>query len=236
MLNRTLATGLLVATGMAGTLCARAADMPALFPQTAYQDAVPPAEMEFGTGWYLRGDLTASNDVEPDVLGTLAPTSDRREWGYGVGGGGGYKFNEYFRADITGDYLSTEKRSGTNAATGAFSSAKLQRWDGLVNGYIDLGNWYGITPYIGGGVGFAALTSSGNLAPAGGALTKFSTKEQYNLAWAAMAGVAYNISPHLLLDVGYRYLDLGRFTSRFSGDKTDLNAHEVRVGVRYQID
>ena len=51
-----------------------------------------------------------------------------------------------------------------------------------------------------------------------------------------MAGVAYNISPHLLVDVGYRYLDLGRYSARFTGDRTDVNAHEVRVGMRYQID
>ena len=106
-----------------------------------------------------------------------------------------------------------------------------------MNGYVDLGNWYGATPYIGAGVGGAGLYSHGSFTlPGATEATPVGHKDQYNLAWAAMAGVAYHLSPHLMLDVGYRYLDLGRYSGRVTGEKTDLDAHEVRVGVRYQID
>lgn len=242
MLTRTLATGLLIATGVAGTLCARAADMPALFPQPVEQD-VPPPQFEFGSGWYLRGDVAGSNDNEPSILGTLAASSTRRDWNYAVGGGVGYQFTDYFRADVTADYLSSERRSTDNPIFSA--QAHLDRWDSLVNGYVDLGNWYGLTPYIGAGVGVAGTSTSGSITFAGGPAVKVRGRDDFNLAWAAMAGVAYHISPHLLLDVGYRYLDLGTYQAPnrivagvpvYNGNKTDLNSHEIRVGVRYQID
>lgn len=243
MLNRTLTIGLLVATGLAGTLCARAADMPALFPAPAYQDAEPPPQMEWGTGWYLRGDVAASDEINPSLLAAVPSRS--RDWGYAVGGGAGYKFNDYFRADITGDYLGTQKKNVQIDALGDRAKAGLERWDGLVNGYIDLGNWSGLTPYVGGGVGVAGLNTFGTFTAFDGTQVKLGGQQRYNLAWAAMAGVSYSLTPHLMLDIGYRYLDLGTYRAPqgtaiqqavYSPQKIDLNAHEVRVGVRYQID
>jgi opacity protein-like surface antigen len=249
MLNRTLAIGLLVATGLAGTLCARAADMPALFPAPSYEDAEPPPQMEWGTGWYLRGDVAASDEINPSLLAAVPSRS--RDWGFAVGGGAGYQFNDYFRADITGDYLGTQKASlpqglyiGPN---GPYTAAKatLDRWDALVNGYVNLGSWGGLTPYVGAGVGVAGLNTVGSYTDLSGAQFKLGGQQRYNLAWAAMAGVAYSLAPHLMLDVGYRYLDLGTYRAPqgtaiqqgvYSPQNIHLTAHAVRVGVRYQID
>jgi opacity protein-like surface antigen len=63
------------------------------------------------------------------------------------------------------------------------------------------------------------------------------TGYRYNLAWALMGGVA--ITPHLKLDVGYRYLSLGSYTAADSSDNTitkRLSAQEIRTGFRYVID
>lgn len=246
MLNRILVTGLLAATGLAGTLCARAADMPALFPTPSYQEAEPPPQMEWGTGWYLRGDIAASNEIDPGLLAAIP--SSHRDWGYAAGGGAGYKFTDYFRADVTGDYLGSQTRSATlQGPLGPLGSAKatIERWDALVNGYVDLGTWSGLTPYIGAGIGVAGLNTFGTFTNVNGASFKSGAEDRFNLAWAAMAGVSYNLAPHLVLDIGYRYLDLGTYRAPrgtaiqqfvYSPQKTDLNAHEVRVGIRYQID
>jgi opacity protein-like surface antigen len=97
----------------------------------------------------------------------------------------------------------------------------------LLNGYFDLGNWSGITPYVGAGIGFAnndlssysskvsCLTvtcssafSQAAVAHEGGTKT--------NLAWALMAGAAVDIGKGLKLDLGYRYLRVGE-------NKTDLD-------------
>ena len=54
-----------------------------------------------------------------------------------------------------------------------------------------------------------------------------------------MAGFSYAFGPHMLADIGYRYLDLGRLKvaapSLPSLDK-DITAQQVRVGLRYAID
>ncbi|MCW6510113.1 outer membrane protein [Lichenifustis flavocetrariae] len=234
----------LVVSGLTGGV-AEAADLAPLYGQPDNEEAFPPQQYTFGTGWYLRGDLTASDDVKLNTLGTL---TDKRDWNYGVGGGVGYKFNDYFRADVTGDYLGTQKsieRSADSFGTISTLKSNLRRFDGLVNAYIDLGTWGGFTPYIGAGVGFAGLRLDGSSVntPLGAKshYTKYSGETRYDLAWAAMAGLTYSVSANLLVDIGYRYLDLGTYkapnipSSPFNAAKTDLNAHEIRAGLRYMI-
>jgi opacity protein-like surface antigen len=56
-----------------------------------------------------------------------------------------------------------------------------------------------------------------------------------------MAGFAYDISDHAKLDVGYRYLNAGKYTSApspITGQTSTrtLSSQEVRVGLRYMID
>jgi opacity protein-like surface antigen len=62
----------------------------------------------------------------------------------------------------------------------------------------------------------------------------------YQFAWAVMAGVSIAMTDHALLDVGYRFLDLGTVTGLSSVTGTSVTqrvrANEVRAGVRYMID
>ena len=56
-----------------------------------------------------------------------------------------------------------------------------------------------------------------------------------------MGGVGVNLGHGFLLDVGYRYVHLGEARVRFSERqgstrRKDLEAHEVRLGLRYMID
>ena len=65
-----------------------------------------------------------------------------------------------------------------------------------------------------------------------------------NFAWAAMAGVSYHIMPNLLLDVGYRYVNMGTFQTGviacnapgYCHGETqhfDMASNDVRVGLRW---
>src|ERR1700730_17344304 len=101
----------IVAAGAASLLSstAFAADM-AIAPPPQYY-APPPVE-EFG-GWYLRGDIGFSNQKvnhldtpgchDPGI--TVPPTIGL---GFDTAGtfglGAGYRFNNWFRADVTGEY------------------------------------------------------------------------------------------------------------------------------------
>jgi opacity protein-like surface antigen len=54
-----------------------------------------------------------------------------------------------------------------------------------------------------------------------------------------MGGVAIDLTPHLKLDIGYRYLSLGNYSATDSSGNPitkRLSAQEIRTGFRYVID
>ncbi len=154
---------------------ANAADMPGLPP--VY---MPPVE-EFASasGWYLRGDIGMTNQQFKglhqrlyDVPGTTVEAvgmgwDSSMFFGIGVG----YKFNDWFRADLTGEYRGKANFHGSDnvtlqpaAAQGVgvdnYSGSKSE-WVFLANAYVDLGTWWCVTPYVGAGVGSANVKISG---------------------------------------------------------------------------
>ena len=114
----------LAAAGAASLLlssAAFAADMAIAPPPLPY---APPVE-DFG-GWYLRGDIGFSNQNVKNVLDTnsaaynnlaVAQTSSFGSAGI-YGGGVGYRFNNWFRADITGEYRGKSNFTGLDVVTG----------------------------------------------------------------------------------------------------------------------
>ena len=179
--------------------------------------------------WYVKGFVGSAN---PDVGGIdyslITPdfvTYDKAIKStplFGVGFG--YDTGHYFRFDLTGEYRGDaafffhDKYPGADgsfdfdAGAGANEyTADIESWLGLVNAYVDLGTWWCITPYVGGGVGFASLSIMGykdtNVVRNGIAFGQ--DNSETNLAWALYAGLSYKVNPSLTLDLSYRYTDLG---------------------------
>jgi opacity protein-like surface antigen len=211
--------------------------------------AGPPVE-EFFSSWYVRldGGFRANNLSTGQALGIPFATTDYKNSGT-IGGGIGYKWN-WFRGDVTFDYGNAPKFSGTTFANAALNApytvtAKIGTYTTLANAYIDMGTWWGFTPYIGGGIGATYLK------PSGFALTDttFTTYRsltpdaKWAFSWAGTAGVSYAFSPTFLLDASYRYLSLGEARSMVNvqpppvSDVTygNLTAQEFRLGLRYLI-
>jgi opacity protein-like surface antigen len=139
----------------------------------------------------------------------------------------GYAFNPWLRVDGTLEY-----RTGANLrsiysisdpAAPAFGGpfhetdvvrAGLSSLVALANAYVDLGEYWGVTPFIGAGIGVAdnALSSVSDQrfgsAP-GLSAASLSNGEKASFAWALMAGLDYNLSANLKLELSYRYLNLG---------------------------
>ncbi len=138
----------------------------------------------------------------------------------------------------------------------------LTSYVGMLNGYVDLFHHRGFTPYVGAGVGFAHNTMSGLTTITSSTFTDTDTgaqivessagtsrsNSQTNFAWALMAGTSFDLSPNAKLDIGYRYLNLGSGISASSslldclcgtvGEPvkiSDLDAHEIRIGVRWAL-
>jgi opacity protein-like surface antigen len=224
----------LVAAGAASLLssAAFAADMP-IMPAPAYD---PPPVEDFG-GWYLRGDIGFSNqnvknvrDTNPAAYNNLAVSQSGSFNSAGIYGVGvGYQFNNWFRADITGQYRGNSDFTGLDVVAGTGPAAGFVGTDVyhatkseylfLANAYADLGTWWYVTPFVGFGVG-AARVSVGNFTDTGDffrgtpgdiahGLTYAGTASQWNFAWALHAGLAYRITPGVTLELAYSYVDLG---------------------------
>ncbi len=165
-----------------------AADM--LRPQSEPLIGTPEQALEFGTGWYLRGDVTFHREKAPSFFPGGLPGYDGKTLNLGaVSVGAGYKFNNWFRTDLTFDYhqrlkannqsdqfdCPIEVRGMNDGATGnaigiyavnnqcvARQNARLQRVALLMNAHADLGTWAGVTPYIGAGIGASHGKVQGN--------------------------------------------------------------------------
>jgi opacity protein-like surface antigen len=216
---------------------------------------------ELGTGWYLRGDVGYVDYSKPkEELGYsvgLPFDSIKLDNTWSVGGGLGYAFNGWFRADVTADYRAdadiTALSSGSNYVNGfSTDTLKLESTTVLLNGYLDLGNWSGVTPYVGAGIGFAynnlhsywsritCLTAICTAAFSQEPVQHVAGRKT-NVAWALMAGAAVDLGMGLKADLGYRYVRIGEGkteldTDGFGFKLKPLDAHEVRLGVRYMID
>ena len=188
MSSRTIVCSLALTAALAvcATPRAEAADLASFFGgQQA--DSEPTEPVEFGTGWYIRGSVGAAVQDMPDLLSDLNNVTFNQRLNWSVEAGAGYQFNQWFRTDATYTYYGSQPMGGygpqvncpasldaiTDPTTGHVigtavnqnqcstkEGASLQKNLFLANGYVDLGTYWGITPYIGGGVGAAYLNGT----------------------------------------------------------------------------
>ncbi len=144
------------------------------------------------------------------------------------GGGVGYQFNNWFRADVTGQYRGNSNFTGLDVVTGTGPAAGLFETDSytatksellfLANAYADLGTWWCITPFVGAGVGTARVsignfTDTGDISngasPPPHSLDYAGTNSKWNFAWALHAGLAYKVTPGLTVELAYSYVNMG---------------------------
>lgn len=227
---------------------ARAADMGGR--EFAFPAPYKPELVELGSGWYIRGDASFTKYVNPQVsYANIQYLRESIDSAWGAGGGFGYKFLNWFRADVTLDYRFPSAFKARAEVPGFFSEerAKVNSYAVLLNAYLDLGTWSGISPYIGAGFGVGGARAEsyvGTNYTAAGVLVNqsyFFAKERNTAAWALMGGVAVDVGSGFSLDFGYRYLALGEFRSQIDVLGNDVRfkdntMHEFRVGLRYMID
>ena len=148
-----------------------------------YVDQAPDYQpVEVGSGWYLRGDVGyAFSHKFDDTSNNPGFSSSQTLFDGSIGMG--YHFNDYFRADLNfgilpsnkfGDSIDTTCAGSTTTTTTdnisntitsqittrptsqpckGSSDASNKAYSLMANGYVDLGTYVGITPYIGAGAG-----------------------------------------------------------------------------------
>ena len=258
----TLVRSLTLVAGVGAPCLAQAADL--LPPPPPPLPITEP--VEFAGGWYLRGDVgygtldlrkTIAEDVShPSKPYDYVALQDKLQNQYFIGGGIGYQINPWLRVDATGEYrfrtkwrLFAEDKTGGDTGGYNLTEGRFDSIVGLVNGYVDLGTWYGVTPFIGAGVGvahhsFGGVTDKGYGNYYGG-YGIGPRNERTNFAWALHAGLGYDIAPNLKFEAAYRYLNMGEATTgvvtcSLDCPKTvyrvkEIESHDVKFGFRYLL-
>jgi len=199
--------------------------------------------------WYLRGDIGYVIPTDPDVTyggSAVSFINEKLDPTWMIGGGIGYRYNPWFRTDVTIDYRFHSDFSGNTVCGGCGGGLsqegyKLSTTTFLLNAYYDFGAWQGFTPYVGAGAGFAYhwLSDLVGVNP-GGAVTIVPDGGKWTWAAAVMAGVSVPVGARTEIDAGYRYLWLGDAESGTDGignrvEFSDLGYHEIRVGARHNF-
>lgn len=250
LFSRARATALSAMIGAFLPVAASAADMPYPVPLPTPVNEGP---VEWGTGWYLRGQVGGADLNLSTINGMVLNKGFPSNWTLGLGGG--YQYNNWFRTDITIDYQELWSRNGQQnifmpcvvgvapSLCAPVVSNKAESFSILANAYVDLGTWYGITPYVGVGVGANVLNHRTNLTwtPLGDPYnyTLVTNSDQAHFAYAGMAGLTYDVDPHWKIDLGYRWINFGKIEGVDLHNRRisrDLYSNQVRIGFRYIID
>lgn len=107
----------------------------------------------------------------------------------------------------------------------------------MFNAFLDLHNPSPVTPYLGGGVGFADLHITDTFVP-GDPLPVYQQDDDSAFAYQVGAGVAIALNQRLSLDLGYRYFgtSTARFgASRFIAADLKFQSHNTTAGLRVKF-
>jgi opacity protein-like surface antigen len=192
------------------------------------------------SGWYLRGELGLVLPMTASNSGQVNFESDTAV-GFGVGGGGGFAWDNGIRVE---GFLHYDRRSVDSVvvnSTGGISglAAGSQSGDGdvsafalLANAAYDFNTGTNWVPYVIGGAGYADV-SMGDVKANG---VKIADDSEWVPAFNVGAGIQYKLNKSWAADLGYRYLwTLDPELRDSSGNKFDseYESHNFAAGIRY---
>lgn len=227
-MNKGIVAAVAAAALFASAAAARADDMNWNSPGGFY--------LRLDSGWSFSRD--AGGDFDTDVGNS-----------YVVGGGAGYRFNDYLRADVTIGYRGGYDIDASQSVSGSTFAVNgdVSSLTGMVNAYVDVAKFGMFRPYVGGGIGVSRNKVSNLSASYLGVTGSVNDHSETSFAWQASAGVGVEVAPNVTVDVGYRYVDLGSMKTgdtvtiggtSFGGAGSsdgDLRAHELQIGLRYNF-
>lgn len=182
--------------------------------------------------------------------------------------GVGYNFTDYLRGDMTFDFTEGTFAGTSSSAAPCVAGAPVgstcastdsqgfKQYGVMANAYVDLGTFAGFTPYLGAGAGMTrvawdGLTSVNRCVGVGcGAPTTTTSagEDDWRFTYALMAGMSYDLTKDLKVDLGYKYSKVkdggqagygaAAIAAGATGARVSDNGfekHEVRVGLRYSL-
>ena len=153
--------------------------------------------------------------------------------------GVGLYANHNLKTDLMIHYSKVAYKSVEKQTTSAF--------DVMANAYYDFTSHKIIVPYVAAGIGISR-NEAGNIVhtnPIGGSTTQIGAVTT-NFAWNVGLGVKVNLRQHYALDLGYRYVDLGKVRLKaapgpdltwesFPSASQKLRGHQVLLSLIYKF-
>ena len=222
---------------------------------------------------YLRGDYgyAASDDAEmnamncpaPGNIGCVSSTSTQKDPLVGDFGGSmvwdaglGINSDSALRTDILFSSRNNLEFTGKEANSFSRPHGKVKNQAVFFNLYLDitsdrLREKSFLTPYLGAGIGvsknetktfsFTSLSGNSYIIPG---------RKTNDFGWMLTAGFSSHINSYIVVDVGYKYMNLGKvqtdqglsnisvtpvLTDPHPGFEGDLKLHEITAGLRLQF-
>jgi opacity protein-like surface antigen len=189
-------------------------------------------------------DFAANGVICNDAACSAPGTLNKLRNSYLIGGGVGYRLGSHLRGDVTLTSRADYSLAGSNG-TGAQFKSNVRSTAAMLSGYIDFGSDGNLQPYVGAGAGRAEnrMNRVQQTLAGGGTITTPGGKSG-GRALSLMAGLGIPYSGSFL-DVGLRYVDLGKISSAagiaqrssgnfpYSGGSGKLRAYELTVGIRF---
>lgn len=195
-------------------------------------------------GVYVAPKLTyIYNNVSYDVLARNSESTVLKDGvpTFGLGLALGYDLNPALKYPIRAELeymllLHNHKLALNSGAVSILGKASLYTHMLMFSAFFDFYNATFFVPYVGFGLGMNF--TSGSIKNANG--TRDSFAMDASLAWSLGLGVAYEMSPQIVADLGYRYTGTSAkgFEDSYSNGsslKLRMSMHQILLGIRYMF-
>ena len=174
-------------------------------------------------------------------IGAFVPGQEKDKFTTGSFAGG-YQYGNGWR--VEGEYTLPKTDTFTSGSTAFPTSSNVHYIEAqrlMANVYRDFAITDTVSVYGSAGLGITRIKSSGWQGPEA---RQYNVGRQDNLSWSLGAGVAYKAMDQLTLDLGYRYVNMGRTESGWNAFPNarglqdekmiaNLGSSEIYLGARY---
>jgi opacity protein-like surface antigen len=176
---------------------------------------------------------TVTNQKDDDLIGGAGAALgfDWQKFGWPV------RSEIEYNLDYRFDYNARPPLS-SNAGNGLENNLRTHTL--MLNAYYDIKNRTRWTPYVGVGVGLARNESEGIFTVLATGSKQTLTTVVNNLAWSVGTGVRYAWSERWSIEVGYRFVNLGKFKTGPFADGTAIQLdkyykHDLFIGAVFHF-
>ena len=192
-------------------------------------------------GPYVSGNIGASwlsnADFDGSVPGIRFSSEVEFDTGIHLGAAFGYDFGE-FRVEGEFGYQSHEFEEMTDFELNGIPRSDVDA-DGdidafifLINGFYDIDTGTKLTPYLGGGIGFARLEIKDLFVGGVDIRIVRGDDDDTVFAYQLAGGIAYEITEEIFADLSYRYVATSE--SDFAGLE-EYNSHNLVAAIRFSF-